>query len=125
MTDNNTQPTKLPPTLFAQTIAETLASRSFAGKTETVSLSEAKTGDLKGQFVCDELTMPRDHDETQDQFLARLFTLAVGVKKLCIALNDQFLVENELREPAVREALERLRNPDAREQRERDESEER
>lgn len=107
MSDNNEAPrpdAKLPPTAFAQTIAQALAER-HAGREQVVKIGTPATGTLAGKLQLSEIALPRDPDETHEQFTQRLTMVARDVLKICLVLNDE-----NYRDELLREALQEIRN---------------
>jgi hypothetical protein len=56
-------------------------------QTESVQLKQVATGDLKGRWICDEVTVPRHEGETLDGWLERVRLVVVQVDTEVIRLN--------------------------------------
>ncbi len=54
---------------------------------DSASFKQVATGDLKGSWICDELTVPRREDETMSQWFDRVRTAVRDVHTLTAELN--------------------------------------
>ena len=79
---------KLPPTAFAQTIAQALAER-HAGREQVVKIGTPATGSLAGQLQLSEIALPRDPDESHADYMQRLRMLAEDALAICLVLNNE------------------------------------
>ena len=104
MTDNNETPTKLPPTAFAQTIAQALAER-HTERGQSIKYGAPATGTFAGKILPSDVNVPRDPDETHDQWFARQSMILRDALKLCLVFNDE-----NYRDELLREALQEIRS---------------
>lgn len=106
MTDNDATKTKLPPTAFAQTIAQALAER-HTERGQAVKIGTPASGALAGKMQVSEVAVPRDPDETHDGWMFRVRMVAQDTLKICLVLNDE-----NYRDELLREALQEIRDKD-------------
>lgn len=64
---------------------------------ESVKLKQAQVGDLKGQWVCDDLTAIRTEDEDWPQFMGRVRAMLDDVDRELIRRNGT-LIKRQLEE---------------------------
>ena len=94
---------KLPPTVFAQTIAQALATKEH-GRAQAVKIGAPATGTLAGKLIVGEVSVPRDEDETHEAWMGRVRMVAADTLKICLVLNDE-----DYRDELLREALQEIR----------------
>ena len=67
---------RLTPTERLHDIARTLAERPRQERTETLKVKQLSVGANAGKWICDELSLARDEDETDTAWVERTLSIA-------------------------------------------------
>ncbi len=89
MTDDNATEPRLTPTerIYNLGMAALTKPPRASTQNESLNLKQVATGDLKGRWICDELTVPRHEDEKLTTWFDRVRYIVHDVNEELIKLN--------------------------------------
>ena len=109
---NHAEPPPLPsPSRRLHEVTMAALTRTQAAKVESFTIKRVTVGDLKDQYVVENLTLVRDPDDSLGDFMDKASTALMAAHLVVEGLNSE-LVREELSGKARQDALVRLRNPE-------------